>query len=170
MLYSILVSLDVLIAAGLIGFVLLQQGQGASAGAAFGGGGSSGTVFGAKGSGSFMTRTTAILATAFFINSIVLAYLASHRDVTDSVMQSATQEQAMELPESASDIPGLINVPEGTTSEEMLDIIKGEIDKQADQIEKSSEEAAVISQEAMENTEDKIEKDMQKSMPSDIPQ
>ncbi|MCL4164451.1 UNVERIFIED_CONTAM: hypothetical protein GTU68_061734, partial [Idotea baltica] len=84
MLYSILVSVDVLIAAGLIGLVLLQKGAGAAAGAAFGGGGgsggASGTVFGAKGSSSFMTRATAILAAAFFINSIVLAYLASNRD------------------------------------------------------------------------------------------
>ena len=82
MLYSILVSIDVLIAAGLIGLVLLQQGKGANAGAAFGGGGgASGTVFGAQGSSSFMTRATAILAAAFFINSIVLAYLASNRQV-----------------------------------------------------------------------------------------
>ena len=103
MLYSVLVSIDVLIAAGLIGLVLIQQGKGANAGAAFGGG-SSGTVFGARGSASFLTRATAILAALFFINSLVLAYLASHRPVSESVMEATTevQEQAIDGSDAAT--------------------------------------------------------------------
>lgn len=64
--------LQVLIAIAMIGFILIQRGPGATAGSAFGGG-ASGTVFGAKGSGSFLTKATAILATAFFIITMLIA-------------------------------------------------------------------------------------------------
>lgn len=75
MLNNILLVFHVLIAVAIIGLILLQQGKGADAGAAFGGG-SSGTVFGSQGSGNFLSRTTAILATLFFITSLSLAYMA----------------------------------------------------------------------------------------------
>jgi preprotein translocase subunit SecG len=67
-----------LIALAIIGLVLLQRGKGADAGAAFGAG-ASGTVFGARGSASFFSRATAVLATAFFVSSLTLAYLSSQR-------------------------------------------------------------------------------------------
>lgn len=76
MLYSVLVTVQVLIALSLIGLILLQHGKGADAGAAFGSG-ASGTVFGAKGSANFMSRATAALAVVFFAVSLVLAYLVS---------------------------------------------------------------------------------------------
>ena len=167
MLYSILVSVDVLIAAGLIGLVLLQKGAGAAAGAAFGGGGgggggASGSVFGAKGSSSFMTTATAILAAAFFINSIVLAYLASNRDTAESVMQSVTQEQQVDIPQTSSDMPNVINLPEGASADEMLDIVKEEIQKKADQASDVPNTAVDAVEEIMEESEQAI--------PSDIPQ
>ena len=65
-----------LLALGLIGLILIQHGKGADAGAAFGSGASA-TVFGARGSGSFLTRTTAIMATLFFLTSMALAYYAA---------------------------------------------------------------------------------------------
>lgn len=83
-----LLILHVILSLGIITLVLLQKGDGASAGAAFGGGGS-GSVFGARGSSNFLSKTTAVLATGFFLNSIALAYLAGHRGVTtDSIMDS----------------------------------------------------------------------------------
>jgi len=78
--------IQVLVAIALIGFILIQRGPGATAGSAFGGG-ASGTVFGAKGSGSFLTKSTAILATAFFIITMLIAI-----DARDTY--SATGEQA----------------------------------------------------------------------------
>lgn len=63
----------------LIGMVLIQQGKGADMGASFGGGGSN-TVFGSTGSGNFMTRTTAILATLFFVISLVLGNQTADKD------------------------------------------------------------------------------------------
>ena len=78
--HQILLVVQVLIAVGVIGLVLLQQGKGADAGAAFGSGGA-GSVFGSRGPATLLTRMTAILAAVFFVNSIGLAYLA--RDVFD---------------------------------------------------------------------------------------
>lgn len=169
MLYSVLVSIDVLIAAALIGLVLIQQGKGANAGAAFGGG-SSGTVFGARGSASFLTRATAILAALFFINSLVLAYLASHRPVSESVMEAATevqeggdaatmdavkqqiQEQVDEMAkQQSSDLPD--DVP-GFTEElmnESADAVDTEIENVQEQVQDAVEEAG-------------------QSLPEDVPQ
>jgi preprotein translocase subunit SecG len=73
---TILTVLQVFLSLGLIGLILIQHGKGADAGAAFGSGASA-TVFGARGSGSFLTRTTAILATIFFLTSMALAYYAT---------------------------------------------------------------------------------------------
>ncbi len=66
----------VLVAAGVIGLVLLQHGKGADMGAAFGSG-SSGSLFGATGSANFLSRSTAVLAALFFLTSMSLAYLSS---------------------------------------------------------------------------------------------
>ena len=91
-LYSILVAIDVLLAIGIIGLILIQHGKGADVGAAFGSG-ASGTVFGSQGSASFLTRVTAILATLFFVNSLALAYLASNRPVAESVIDNVEQTE-----------------------------------------------------------------------------
>ncbi|MCE3027675.1 MULTISPECIES: preprotein translocase subunit SecG [unclassified Salinicola] len=68
--------IHVLIAIALVVLVLLQQGKGAEAGAAFGGG-SSQTVFGSRGSGGFLSKLTGGLAALFFVTSLALAYFAS---------------------------------------------------------------------------------------------
>ena len=68
----------VLIAAAIVGLVLLQRGKGADAGAGFGAG-ASGTVFGARGSASFLSRMTATLAALFFVTSLTLAYLGGDK-------------------------------------------------------------------------------------------
>jgi preprotein translocase subunit SecG len=80
-----------LIALSLIVLILIQHGKGADAGAAFGSGASS-TVFGSQGSGSFLTRLTAILATVFFLTSLYLAYLSNSTvKVTSDAIPKVTQ-------------------------------------------------------------------------------
>lgn len=66
----------VLIAIALIAFVLIQRGQGATAGAAFGSG-ASGTVFGSRGASNFLSRSTWVLATLFCAISLTMAVLVS---------------------------------------------------------------------------------------------
>ena len=70
--YQVIIVIHVLLGLGIIGLILMQQGKGADAGAAFGTG-SAGSVFGAQGAASFLSRATAILATLFFITSLGLA-------------------------------------------------------------------------------------------------
>ena len=91
----ILLVVHVVLALGIISLVLLQKGAGANAGAVLGGG--AGSVFGASGSSNFLSKTTAILATAFFVNSLVLAYMASHREEAVTVIDEIEQAQQVEI-------------------------------------------------------------------------
>ncbi len=110
-LYAILTGVDVLLAVALIALVLLQHGKGADAGAAFGSGASA-TVFGAQGSASFLTKTTAWLAAAFFVNSLGLAYMAAHRPKTESVIDKLQVEAPAAAPKPQSPPPAAPQVPE----------------------------------------------------------
>ena len=85
----VLLVFQVVVAVTLIGFILIQHGKGADAGAAFGSGASS-TVFGSQGSGNFLTKATAVLAFLFLSNSLLLGYIATQRvDVAPvSLMES----------------------------------------------------------------------------------
>ncbi|MCC7120349.1 MAG: preprotein translocase subunit SecG [Gammaproteobacteria bacterium] len=93
MLQTILLVLHVIVAISLIVFILLQQGRGATTGAAFGSGASS-TVFGARGSASFLSRTTSILAIVFFANCLLLAFLGAQRTAPSSVLEHLSGDSA----------------------------------------------------------------------------
>ncbi len=81
-LFNLILTVQLLSALGMIGLILVQHGKGADMGAAFGSGGS-GSLFGASGSANFLSRTTAVLATVFFLCTLGLAYLGNARP-TDS--------------------------------------------------------------------------------------
>jgi preprotein translocase subunit SecG len=98
--YQVIIVIHVLLGMGVIGLVLMQQGKGADAGAAFGTG-SSGTVFGAQGAASFLSRTTAILAGLFFTTSLALAVLNSHKGAVYDLMNTPSAQQ-----ESTGGTPG----------------------------------------------------------------
>ena len=92
--FGLIIGFHVLVALAIIGLVLLQHGKGADMGSGFGGG-SSGSLFGATGSANFLSRMTAALATIFFLTSLGLAYLATHKpSETGGVMGGAKTEQA----------------------------------------------------------------------------
>jgi preprotein translocase subunit SecG len=102
--HTILLVIHFLIAAALIGLILLQRGKGADAGAAFGSGASS-TVFGARGSASFLSRATAVLAALFFITSLSLAFTVSEKKEANSVTDLAAP------PPSSSTAPAVPATP-----------------------------------------------------------
>ena len=86
---SVILAVQMLAALGMIGLILIQHGKGADMGASFGGG-SSGSLFGATGSANFLSRTTAVLATVFFVTTLALAYLSNARPVSSgSVLEGA---------------------------------------------------------------------------------
>ena len=90
---TLILVLHVLAALTIIGLVLLQHGKGADMGAAFGGG-ASGSLFGATGSSNFLSRTTAILATIFFVTSLGLTWFSAHKTDSRGVMATQPASQA----------------------------------------------------------------------------
>jgi len=108
-LQTVLLVIQVFVAVTLIGFILIQHGKGADAGAAFGSGASS-TVFGSQGSGNFLTRVTTVLAAVFLLNSLALGYLATQQELPTSIMQTAEESSAAAVQKD------LMNVLEGAAS------------------------------------------------------
>ena len=105
MMETILLVVHLLIAAAICAFVLLQHGKGADMGAAFGSG-ASGSLFGASGSANFLSRTTAILATVFFVTSLGLTYIGTLHGRPQGLMEGATPEKvAPAAPKPPSDVP-----------------------------------------------------------------
>ena len=96
---NILLAVQILSALVMIVLILVQHGKGADMGAAFGSGGS-GSLFGASGSANFLSRTTAVLATVFFVCTLALAYFGNLRPTTSgSVLEGAA---AVTAPASAA--------------------------------------------------------------------
>ncbi|MBK6350136.1 MAG: preprotein translocase subunit SecG [Proteobacteria bacterium] len=112
-LQTLAVVFHVLLAVAIIGIVLLQRGKGADAGAGFGAG-ASGTVFGARGSASFLSRTTAVLATLFFLTSLGLTYLFSRQKEATSVVDTVTQQAPVPVT-SPAPLPSLPATPATNT-------------------------------------------------------
>jgi preprotein translocase subunit SecG len=110
----LLIVLQVLSALAIIILVLLQHGKGADMGAAFGGG-ASGSLFGATGSANFLSRSTAAVATVFFVATLGLAYVgtAVKRPASSGgggVMESIPATPANTAPK---DIPVPTTPPQG---------------------------------------------------------
>ncbi len=104
MIEILLLFLHVVAAVGVIGLVLLQHGKGADMGAAFGSG-SSGSLFGASGSANFLSRSTAVLAAVFFLTSMGLTYMMSHKPQEASVLDTPVREQPAGQPPAVQDKP-----------------------------------------------------------------
>lgn len=92
---TILLAIQMISAVAMVGLILVQHGKGADMGAAFGSGGS-GSLFGATGSANFLSRTTAVLATVFFVCTLSLAYFGSVRPSADST--SVLESKGLSVP------------------------------------------------------------------------
>jgi preprotein translocase subunit SecG len=108
MIEILILLVHVIAAIGVVGLVLLQHGKGADMGAAFGSG-SSGSLFGASGSANFLSRTTAVLAAVFFLTSMGLTYVTSHKPQQSSVMDTHKTEQPATQPPAPN--PGATDKP-----------------------------------------------------------
>ena len=98
-LMTVVLLAQVLSALAMIGLVLVQHGKGADMGASFGSG-ASGSLFGATGSANFLSRSTAVVATIFFVSTLALAYFGTNRN--RAVEQSSVLEQAASAAAPAS--------------------------------------------------------------------
>ncbi|WMQ74442.1 MAG: Protein-export membrane protein SecG [Sodalis sp.] len=104
--YQALLVIFLLVAVGLVALIMLQQGKGADMGASFGAG-ASGALFGSSGSGNYMARMTAVLATLFFVLSLVLGNLSRNHGQKGSQWDNLSQTQQadkgpVEAPEPGS--------------------------------------------------------------------
>jgi preprotein translocase subunit SecG len=105
--FEILIVVYVIVALALIGLILIQQGKGADMGASFGAGASA-TLFGSSGAGNFLTKTTTILATLFFVISIFLGSITANSvkqedEWTD--LAAPAQATSAEQAAPATDLP-----------------------------------------------------------------
>ena len=110
---NIVLAIQLLSALAMIGLVLVQHGKGADMGASFGSG-SAGSLFGASGSANFLSRSTAVLATVFFVCTLALAYMGHTRVQAPAASEgTSVLDRAVPPPaESApAQIPGLTPPP-----------------------------------------------------------
>ena len=111
---NIVLVIQLVSALAMIGLVLVQHGKGADMGASFGSG-SAGSLFGASGSANFLSRSTAVLASVFFVCTLALAYMGNTRALAPSDAQrSSVLERAAPAasePAAPAQIPGAVAPP-----------------------------------------------------------
>ncbi|WP_284334773.1 preprotein translocase subunit SecG [Comamonas sp. NoAH] len=101
---TLILAVQMLSALAMIGLILIQHGKGADMGAAFGSG-TSGSLFGASGSANFLSRSTAALATVFFVATLALAYLGNARPVSTGSVLESVPAPAVTAPAVDSTVP-----------------------------------------------------------------
>ncbi|CAG2141775.1 preprotein translocase subunit SecG [Ralstonia mannitolilytica] len=107
---TLLVVAQILSALGVIGLVLLQHGKGADVGAAFGSG-ASGSLFGATGSANFLSRTTAVLATVFFVATLALTLIGTNKGSVSVGVMGSVAPAASAPAASAPAAPAAASAP-----------------------------------------------------------
>lgn len=100
--FTLILILHVLVCLILVATILVQQGKGASMGAAFGTAGSQ-TLFGSSGAGNFLTKTTSVCAGIFFCTSLLLAYRTSFRRSVVDDLPAASDTGAPTAPLAPSE-------------------------------------------------------------------
>ena len=102
---TVVLVIHIMIALALVAVILLQKSEGGALG--MGGGGMSGFMTG-RSTANLLTRTTAILAGAFFLTSIALAVLAGGSRVAHSVIEQPMPRSEVPAPPAA---PGQAETP-----------------------------------------------------------
>lgn len=101
-LLTVILAIQMISAVAMVALILVQHGKGADMGAAFGSGGS-GSLFGASGSANFLSRSTAVLATVFFVCTLALAYFGNLRPTSSG--SSVLESPAAIVPAAGGDVP-----------------------------------------------------------------
>lgn len=117
---TLVMAVHVVAAIAIVVLVLLQQGKGADAGAAFGSGASQ-TMFGSAGTGNFLTRATTIAAIIFFATSLTLAIYARQATMggLDGGMQLIEDESILSEPQPDSDVPQVESSSDAPTADDV---------------------------------------------------
>ena len=110
---NLVLAVQLITAAVMIGLVLVQHGKGADMGASFGSG-ASGSLFGATGSANFLSRSTAVCAGVFFVCTLALAYFGNLGNASRSTSGGSVFDRpaAASAPAAAS-VPAIGQIPTG---------------------------------------------------------
>jgi preprotein translocase subunit SecG len=93
---TVLIVIHLMVVLALIAVILLQRSEGGALGMGGGGGGGGGGIMSGRGVGNLLTRTTAVLAVAFFATSIGLTILARLDSSSNSILQQLPGSEAVE--------------------------------------------------------------------------
>ena len=128
---TILIIVNVFAAVAMIALTLMQSSK-SDMGSAFGGGGSQ-SMFGSRGSSNFLSRSTAIMCTVFFLSSLGLAYTYAKRSET-SIVESSVIEQVSEIPsidvpQTDADVVPDVEIPviSGASDEDPLQELEAQV-------------------------------------------
>ena len=92
---NLVLIINIILAIMLIGSILLQKSEGGALGL----GASQESFISSRSAGSFLTKTTAVIATLFIITSISLTILSKENLPTKSVLESVSEEETSSEPE-----------------------------------------------------------------------
>lgn len=101
--HTLILTIHIIVAFLLVLIVLIQKSKGGAVGGL--GGGSMGGLFTARGSANFLTRTTAILATLFFVSALLLVIMG-RQPTKSGILQSleASHVSAQKAPDVAKKV------------------------------------------------------------------
>ncbi|MEH6700216.1 preprotein translocase subunit SecG [Parasphingorhabdus sp.] len=99
--FLFLTVLQAIVAAMLVGIILMQKSEGGGLGV----GGSPSGMMSARGAGDLLTRTTATLAVLFVSLSITLAVLAAAEGKVESIDQSLQRDTSAPVSAPANEVP-----------------------------------------------------------------
>ena len=106
--FTVLIVIHLIVAAALVGVVLLQRSEGGALG---GLGGGQGSFMTGRGAANVLTRTTAILFAAFLVTSVLLSVLGNQQNKRGSILDSLP-ESAPTQPQPATPGPAKPAVPQ----------------------------------------------------------
>ena len=106
-LFHFLIVVQAIIAASLVGIILMQRSEGGGLGM----GGSPSGLMSARGAADFLTRTTTILATLFILLSISLAFVAAKKGNTGEIDNSLQRTEVPAAPVTTAPAAATPTVP-----------------------------------------------------------
>ena len=105
---TVILIIHLLLAITMVGAILLQRSEGGALGIGGGGGGGMGGFMSGRSTANMLTRATAILATGFFLTSLVLAILTEGNSTTRrSIMDDAAEPASSQTVPAAPAIPSV---------------------------------------------------------------
>lgn len=117
--HTVIIVVHLMIVTAMIGFVLLQRSEGGGLGI-----GSTGGFLTSRGTANVLTRTTAILAAAFFATSLMLSAIAGMDRKPKSILQNSSAPATQSVPGA----PAAPTVP--SSGGGVLDTLRGQSEQQ----------------------------------------